>query len=153
MRDRVACVSIVVLALAGVAACGDDQDPEGAQELWDRIHAADYRSWARAPGYESRVASNAPHGDMVDIYVNDVIADALAAGKPLGAWPEGAQIVKDGWDGEELELVAAMEKGAHGWFWAEYDGEGDPSYSGKPDLCTDCHRSGSDYVRAFALPN
>ena len=30
--------------------------------------------------------------------------------------------------------------------------DGRPKYSGKPSLCVDCHRSGSDFVRAFSLP-
>ena len=143
------CVLLVPLALAG---CGDNQDPEGARELWRRIRAEDYRSWSRAPGFESRRRSNAPHGNGVDIYINDVVADALAAGEPLDEWPEGSLIVKDGFDDSELDLVATMEKRVSGWFWAEYDDEGDTLYSGQPELCTDCHASGDDSVRAFALP-
>jgi hypothetical protein len=30
------------------------------------------------------------------------------------------------------------------WFWAEYDDDGDPDYSGRPDVCVDCHCDGSD---------
>jgi hypothetical protein len=138
-----------VLALL---ACGDNQDPEGAARLWDDIHRVEYREWQRAPGYEQRRSSNAPHGGRVSIYVNDVVAEALAAGEPLDAWPEGSLIVKDGFDGSDLELIAAMEKSAEGWFWAEYDDEGDPDYSGKPELCTECHERGEDFVRAFDLP-
>jgi Cytochrome P460 len=140
---------LVLMALAG---CGDDQDPAGARELWRRITAEDYRSWQRAPGYETTRSSRAPHGNRVDIYVNEVVADALAAGEPLDQWPEGALIVKDGFDDSDLDLVAAMEKRAVGWFWAEYDDEGDSIYSGTPELCTDCHDSGEDGVRAFSLP-
>lgn len=131
--------------------CGDDQDPAGASELWTRIHAQDYRSWARAPGYETRRPSNAAHGDAVDIYVNAIVSDAL--GMPgLTAWPTGSLIVKDGFDGGDFDLVAAMEKRADGWFWAEWGAEGDVSYSGRPSLCIDCHASGSVSVRAFSLP-
>jgi len=143
---------IVAACLATASsACGDDQDPEGAAELWDRIHTAEYRSWQRAPGYETRRDSDAPHSEAVDIYVNDVIAAALAAEESFTAWPTGSLIVKDGFDGE-LEIVAAMEKRQDGWYWVEWDAEGSSDYSGKPDICTGCHQSGADYVRAFDFP-
>ena len=132
--------------------CGDNQDPEGAEELWSRIHDLDYRSFARAPGYESRRDSDAPHGGAVDIYVNAVVASSLAGETALSAWPDGSRIVKDGWDGDDLALVAVMEKRGSSWYWAEYDAEGSADYSGSPDLCIDCHASGDDYVRAFGLP-
>jgi Cytochrome P460 len=147
---------LTALLLGGplsVAACGDNQDPAGAADLWRSIHEQSYRDWSRAPGYEAARASNAPHGDSVIIYVNDRVAKTLAASEPIAVWPEGSLIVKDGFDGSDLELVAVMEKRADGWYWAEYDASGDPSYSGNPDLCTDCHRSGDDYVRAFAFPS
>ncbi len=60
--------------------------------------------------------------------------------------------MKDGFDGADLELVAAMEKRDDGWFWVEWDGSGESVYSGKPDVCIDCHASGSDGIRAFSLP-
>jgi len=141
--------------LSGVmclAACGDNQDPRGAGQLWADIHADGYRSWKHAPGYEARRQSNAPHGDSVVIYVNNVVANALASKTPVHAWPDGSVIVKDGLDGGDLDLVAAMRKRNGAWFWAEYDDEGDPSYSGVPKLCTSCHVAGSDFVRAFPLP-
>ena len=153
MRTRpraIALSTLFVVSLAAVA-CGDDQDPEGAAELWNRIHAEKYSSWARAPGFEQRRASAAAHGNAVDIYVNRVVVEALA-GSPLAAWPKGSLIVKDGFDDADFELVAAMEKRDDGWFWAEWDNEGDAMYSGRPSLCIDCHASGSDLVRAFALP-
>lgn len=57
-----------------------------------------------------------------------------------------------GFRGSDLEIIALMEKRADGSFWAEFDDDGDPDYSGRPDICLDCHKSGADYVRAFALP-
>ncbi len=70
----------------------------------------------------------------------------------LSEWPLGSWIIKDGYDGDTLELVATMEKREAGWFWAEYDAEGSAAYSGSPAVCTDCHSSGADYVRAFGFP-
>lgn len=141
------------LALAAcIAACGDDQAPGEAQALWQRIHDENYRSWERAPGYEARRDSDAPHSDAVDIYVNEVVAGVLAAGEPAASWPDGSLIVKDGFDGSEHEIVAAMEKRGGTWFWAEWNAEGESIFSGNPSTCTDCHQVGSDMVRAFGLP-
>lgn len=120
--------------------------------LWNRIHSENYRGWARAPGFEQRRSSSAAHGDAVDIYVNETIAEALRSPSALTAWPTGSLIVKDGFDDGDFELVAAMEKRADGWFWLEWDAGGDASYSGRPSLCIECHASGADSVRAFALP-
>lgn len=133
------------------AACGDDQDPEGADDLLSRMQAESYQSWARAPGYAERRTSSAPHGDEVEIFVNDVAEQALA-GSGLEAWPVGTIIAKDGYEDGELSLIAAMEKREDGWYWAEWDGAGDSIYSGKPAICIDCHATGDDYVRAFGLP-
>ena len=156
-RERHMCRHVAsVLVLATLLGCGDNQDPQGAIVLWRGIHAAEYREWDRAPGFESRQSSSAPHGGSVDIYVNDVLADALASGESLSEWPLDSLIVKDGFDGGDLDLVAVMEKRGDGrktgWYFAEYDDEGDAIYSGSPDLCIDCHRAGDDFVRAFPLP-
>jgi hypothetical protein len=148
-RRRVLALSLLLLLVAG---CGDNQDDGGARALLQKIQADRYRTWDRAPGYEARRSSNAPHGGAVDIYVNDRVSEVLALAEPLVSWPVGSIIAKDGFDGSDLELIAVMEKRADGWFWAEYDSDGDPFYSGRPEVCTDCHRSGSDFVRAFRLP-
>lgn len=142
---RVLCLGVVLLA-----GCRN-QDPAGAEALWDEIHAADYRSWQRAPGYPERAPSSV-HGREMDIFVNDVVSDAVAAGEPLSAWPEGALIVKDGYDKGALTLLAVMEKREGGWFWAEYQETGEVIESGQPRNCVKCHDAGDDYVRAFKLP-
>jgi hypothetical protein len=141
--------SLVVLA-AVFGAC-KNEDPEGAEALWDEIHDADYTAWDRAPGYPERAPSSV-HGREMDLFVNDVVADALAAGEPLDAWPDGSVIVKDGYDGGKLTLVAVMAKQDGAWFWAEYQETGEVDASGSPRVCLNCHESGGDYVRAFPLP-
>ena len=142
---------VLAATLAASPACGEDQEPERARALWERIQAEGYRSWDRAPGYESRQPSRAAHGDAVEIFVNDVVATDLAA-PPVDAWSDGATIVKDGYDGGDLCLVAVMEKTDGTWFWAEYDGDGDTLFSGAPEICTGCHAIGDDFVRAFFFP-
>jgi hypothetical protein len=142
--------SVFALGLLVLGCGGDDQDPQGASRLYDRIQRDDYRSWRRAPGYEERRPSAGPHASEVDIYVNDVVEEALK-NQGLDAWPDGSLVVKDGFDGAELELVAVMEKRGGSWYWAEYF-DGVAMHSGAVSICIDCHRAGSDYVRAFALP-
>ena len=144
-----------MLVLGGVG-CGDNnQAPEEAQALWDRIQAEDYQNFARAPGYETTRPSAAPHGANVDIYVNEVVQNVLAAGEPIDAWPLGSLIVKDGFNTDgELEIVAVMDKRESGWFYAEWIGldNTDADYSGQPAVCVNCHASGADEVRAFGFP-
>ncbi len=129
-----------------------NQDEDGAIALWEDFQAADYRGWARAPGFPGRTPSTASHGDAVEIFINDTLAEALASGDSLTAWPEGSLIVKDGFKAGEPHLVAAMEKRADGWFWAEYEPDGAVSFSGEPGVCTRCHDAGADFVRAFGFP-
>jgi len=148
LAHQLAFICLTALALG----CGDNQDDPGARDLLARVKADRYRSWDRAPGYEKRRDSNAPHSNAVDIYVNDIVAEVLALSAHDGAWPVGSIIAKDGFDGGDLEITALMEKREDGWFWAEYDDEGNPDYSGHPDICINCHQSGSDFVRAFRLP-
>ncbi len=143
-------LAMLVAAVIGSSACGDDQAPEEAAALLTRVRADNYRTWNRAPGYETRRPANSPHAEQVDIYVNATVATALESG-PLQAWPVGSLIVKDGFDGNDLELIAIMEKREDGWFWAEYFG-GDSKYSGRPGVCLDCHDAGDDFVLAFDLP-
>jgi hypothetical protein len=138
----------LVVVLAGCR----NMDEAGAEALWDEVHAAEYRAWERAPGWPERVPSGAPHGEDVDIYVNDVVVEALASETALTEWPVGSIIVKDGWVGEDLKLVAIMEKREGEWFFAEYGAEGSVDFSGQPGICTRCHDAGADYVRAFGLP-
>ena len=147
-------LALCAAGLGALGACADNEQPAEARALWQRLQELEYRNFTRAPGYEMRRDSDAPHSDRVDIYINQVVADALAAGEPLEEWPIGSLIVKDGFDGGSLDLVAAMEKREDGWFWVEWTdpGSDDAKYSGTPELCIDCHDSGNDFVRAFPLP-
>lgn len=152
MINRHTSPAIVTMTLLAASGCGDNQHPEAAIALYEQIQQEDYQSFARAPGYETRKPSDAPHSDNVDIFINSAVAEALAADETLTSWPEGSLIVKDGYtDGGELELVAVMDKRSDGWFYAEYF-DGDAKFSGKPDVCTDCHASGADFVLAFGFP-
>lgn len=152
-RRNSALLALCMATAALAASCGDDQDPDGAKALLAKVRAAPYQQWRRAPGYETRQKARAPHSDFVDIFINPVVQKALDDSKPLTEWPLGSIIVKDGFDGDgDHDIIAVMEKRPDGWYWAEYDGDGDSLYSGHPEICTDCHASGADGVRAFGLP-
>lgn len=141
-----------VVALTALAACRDNSESDAAAQLFSDVKEQQYPTWARAPGYETRKPAASPHGDEVEIFVNDVVSAALS-GPALTAWPDGSIIVKDGYAASgELEVVAVLSKEDGAWFWAEYDADGAPLYSGEPAVCTGCHASGGDFVRAFALP-
>jgi hypothetical protein len=146
---------LALLALL-LTACAERNE---ADDLRQQLLDDDYRTtYARAPGWPDprQPSPGGPHGDFVDIYVNDVIEDALAAGEPLDAWPEGSSVVKDGWDsasGGELKYLAFMERRDEGWFWAEYRGNGRVVAAGLDDRrCAECHAAGADSVHAFDLP-
>ena len=134
-----------------VLGCGES----GSVDFWQQLQDEDYRSFMRAPGYERSQPSSAPHGDTVDIYINEVLHDALQAEEPIDQWPEGALIVKDGFRSDgTLDLVAAMEKRANGWYYAEWldlNTEA-ATFSGRPGVCVNCHSAGADEVMAFGFP-
>jgi hypothetical protein len=88
------------MAAFGLPCCAQRDE---AQELRQQLEDDDYRrSYARAPGWdaERQPSEGGPHGDFVDIYVNDVVEQAFASGEALDAWPEGSIIVKDGWSSD-----------------------------------------------------
>ncbi|CAN5534140.1 hypothetical protein BH09MYX1_BH09MYX1_64840 [soil metagenome] len=145
-------ILVLPLALVAAACAGGNDDPDGASSLWAKIHTTDYHQFARAPGYPGKVASNGPHGDQVEIFVNPTLQAAIDAKMPLTAWPDGSLIVKDGFKSGTFKLVAVMEKRAGAWYFAEYEADGTVDYSGSPSLCVNCHSAGSDFVRAFSFP-
>lgn len=146
---RVACA--LVTLLLGCSSDDKNQDEDGARALLAGVQRQGYRDWARAPGWEERSGPSV-HSESADIFINDPVAALLASEQNADTFPEGSVIVKDGYNGAELALTAIMEKRSDGWYWAEYSAAGEPAFSGHPHVCIDCHSSGSDYVRAFALP-
>lgn len=155
----VAFQTVVVVSASG---CGDNQDPAGAEALFKRIQDLNYRStFARAPGYETRLPSNTQHSDFSEVFINDVVDEAITDAEPLSEWPIDSLIIKDGTDDDgTLELIAVMEKRSDGWYWAEYlepdAPDGGPKFSGKPAVCIDCHQGaatvGNDFTQVLNLP-
>lgn len=148
------------LPLLAIACGGGLGSSESAGEASLLPQLQNYRAWTRAPGdYQmSLIPAQGTHGAYIDIYINDVLAEALLAEPDtLSTWPTGSVIVKDGFDdaeGTSLRQVAVMERRAEGWYWEEYDAADleNPLFAGTPDICIDCHSAGQDSVRAFDLP-
>lgn len=152
-------VVAIVACLALVAGCSEEVTSPEADRIRDQLYAADYAAtFARAPGWESPRQPDAggAHGPFIDIYINEVVSDALADGGALERWPDGALIVKDGWndpEGEEHLFFAFMERRPEGWFWGEYRGDGSLVAAGVDEpRCANCHRAGQDAVFTFGLP-
>jgi hypothetical protein len=142
----------LALCVACVIACGGEEiDEAGAAELWQRIHAEDYRAWDRAPGWESRQPTVSAHGHTADIFVNAVVTSAIQT-PDLTAWPLDSLLVKDSYRGDSLALVAVMEKRADGWYFAEWDDGGDAKFAGSPSVCLDCHGAAPDFIFSAVLP-
>jgi len=149
--------STTLAAAVLIAACGQDDDPNYAKVVYAKINeGAGFRTWRRAPAYPGRTPSFTAHSSEVEIFVNPTVATALNRGAAgIREWPVGSMLVKEGFSDDTRTLVAVMEKRADGWFWAEYTGDGETIYSGKPSICVECHNnreSYSDWVYALELP-
>ena len=147
----------LIIGLLCATACGQNDDPNGAKDLYARVSAEKgYRAWRRAPGFPNRKPSFTSHSDAVEIFVDPNVSAALDGPNPVRSWPVGSIIVKESFSGDTPTLLAAMEKRADGsWFWAEYDADGKALYSGNPTVCVDCHShraAFSDWVYAFEFP-
>lgn len=142
--------------LCSVTGCGQNDDPNGAKQLYAKINEGPgFRSWRRAPGFPERKPSFTAHASAVEIFVSPDVSTALDGPTPITSWPDGSIIVKEGFSGDTRKLVAVMEKRGGKWYWAEYDGDGEALYSGEPKVCVGCHddrQSYSDWVYSFELP-
>jgi hypothetical protein len=173
---------IAVAALALVPACGQDDgeqavspstaastpaaspsvvpSPTAAPSVtpaaptvsWQWVRTKEYRDWERAPGWSARRETGSPHSVAKEIFVDPAIAATVGSGATR--YPEGATIVKDGYDeGGDLAIVAVMQRLAgDGWSFAEYRADGSVVVEGEdPPLCTRCHKGDQDGVLAFSL--
>lgn len=118
--------------------------------LLEELKAADYTGWTPAPGNESPVAAKGPHGDEVQILLDPTAEEGLASGS--NQWPLSSIIAKDIFRNGELIQIAAMKKTADGWYWGEWDAQGNPIAEGiAVEPCEGCHASGTDGTLGVAL--
>lgn len=155
---RLALALCAALALTGcVATPTDTESPSGSSQpsatstssapipdLFGRI--AEYRDWTPSANYAEPTPTEGPHGDEVRIFMNRAAEDgyfAAALSSRMGGhtWPTGSIIVKEILEGGEVTRIAAMEKYAQGWYWAEWFDNGDPVIDGDFDVpvCVECH--------------
>lgn len=128
----------------------DPQAEEDARNLYN--DAEGYTEWETAPGFETRQPSVGPHGEEVDIFVNDEVVQALDAGD-ASEWPVGSIVSKDYFVGGELAGIVMLEKREDGRFWAMYTPDGDVEVAGLlHPMCEECHAGGSDGMLGFSLP-
>ena len=126
--------------------------PAAPAVSWQWVRAGEYRDWERAPGWNDRRETGSPHSVAKEIFVDPAIAATVGSGATR--FPEGATIVKDGYDeGGDLAIVAVMQRLAgDGWFFAEYRADGSVIVEDEdPPLCTRCHKGDRDGVLAFSL--
>lgn len=134
---------------------GEDPNrvPTSGVDLFAWLQAGRYRGFAAESGVH---ASAGPHGGGVRTFLNDVLAESLAAG--AAAHPTGAAAVKELYAADRTTLTGwAVEvkvqdesAGGQGWYWYEVfsttDGSRPIEGLGNP-VCTGCHAQGRDYVR------
>ena len=141
------------MAVAGCAEGGEEPTPSpeaipnGASEdtgpLFGRIQADSYPNWRVAPGYQTPQPAEGPHGEQVQIFLNEPAATARE--EAASSWPDGSIIVKDVFVDHSIDLIAAMEKRDGVWHWGEWTPEGQPTADGaEVEPCEGCHKSGTD---------
>lgn len=118
--------------------------------LFDRILADRYSTWRVAPGYQTPQPSEGPHGELVQIFLNDTAADARRDG--ASQWPDGSIIVKDIYVDHSIAEVAAMEKRGDTWYWGEWTADGEVvAEGGGIEPCQSCHAEGTDYTIGVSI--
>lgn len=138
------------LALVGCGAeSGEASADRTAQALLDAVRD-DYAGWPTMPGFEARQASASPHGNAVEIYINTVLDEALAAAieaeghDASGPWPVDSMVVKLGYDGDTLITRSLLHKTPDGWFYALFRADDAIVAAGREIHCLDCHVDGRD---------
>lgn len=149
------------IAWGGIVGCGFNDEPEEAQALWEKLQQAQYRKWAPVPGFATPQPAKQPFHNLLDsrplmvtIYMNEIMANAAKASAPLKAWPEGALLVKDAFQGDDWIGLVAMEKRKGSWFWVQWNPDGSATHSGQPSDCINCHtkHADNDMLATVALP-
>lgn len=139
--------------------CSEDvltNDQKLANEIWDEIQG--YETWAQDSTFAEIQSGNSPHGDYVQIWLNETVANFFKNPDTLenATLPLGSILVKEGYsdsDGKSLNKVTIMKKidgydpDHNNWFWAIYNEGGElAGKNGKESSCYNCHISGNDYL-------
>lgn len=150
-------VSVLLAAALGLGGCaealygpGPAADQSGGsgsadlrrRSLWERITMEHYSKWKVAPGYQVPQSSEGPHGDRIQIFLNDAAATAREQAQP--EWPDGSIIVADFLDEHAIVRVAAMEKRSGAWYFSLWMPDGKTLPPDNEGDCVSCHKAGTD---------
>jgi|SRR5688572_10262345 len=160
--------AFIVIAAVAIHSCKDDDDddpapsPTADQNFYNEVIASGYtfyQSGNTLPGI-----SPSTHGSF-KLRFNSTALGALDSTGELpvgGTFPTGSILVKEVYNGGNLDLFAVMKKdpantnAGSGWLWAEYDTDGTVittvTSKGSP-TCVSCHASNPtrDMVKTFDL--
>tara|TARA_Y100000748_G_scaffold302716_1_gene305598 strand:+ start:1713 stop:2189 length:477 start_codon:yes stop_codon:yes gene_type:complete len=129
-------------------------DQRIANEIWVEIQG--YETWDQNPELLGIQPGDSPHGEYVQIWINDVAKEFFNAERDDDLLPDGSIIVKEGYsdqNGSNMNKITIMKKinsfdpDNNDWFWANYNENGSlGGKSGKVSSCYSCHVSGKDYI-------
>ena len=130
---------------------GMEASPSSA-ELFALITEADpFDNWAQFPDAQGIVPSQAPHGPMARVWINELVEGALA--DFTGELPDGSIIVKENLGestSEKADALTVMWKVSgfdvdnNDWFWANITPDGVVNTEGKVAGCIACHSGARD---------
>jgi hypothetical protein len=148
----------ILAAVAGIAGCpfvSPSTEPTGAN-LFTLISQTDpYQQWAQFPDAQGVVDSNAPHGAMARIFINQTVEDSL--GNFTDALPVDSIIVKENLGENATEKadaltvmwkVSGFDADNNDWFWMNVTPDGQINAEGRVDGCISCHQGArsNDFV-------
>ena len=157
------------------AAAASEPLPEAdGQAVLDYIlTTSPYTQWQSWPttadnpdDFSGFLASGAPHGNTVRIFVNDRALNAIGRDNFDGMLPPGSLVVKENYGGTpdapgDLAALTVMYKvdgfnpDAGDWFWLKTPGDGSAvDAQGAVEGCINCHGQdgNSDYLLRYNLP-
>ena len=159
MRTTLIAAALMVVGCSTGKDTGDtatgnaiDADTQALIDAMD-AEAAGYNAWSQTTNWNGVVSTpGGVHGESVQIWwspdaYNTVVAQAG------GDMPEGALIVKEGYDnagGSSLKAVTYMWKKDGDWFWVGKSAAGNVASAGYGIAeCADCHAASThDMVMA-----
>ena len=145
----------ITLILSGCSTDELTDDQKLANDIWDEIQG--YESWNQTSDFTGiQMTNGSPHGDYVQIWINDIISDFFEDSSENNLLPNGSIIVKEGYsdeNGSSLNNITIMKKidsydpNNNNWFWANFnEGGALAGKNGSESSCYNCHSLGKDYV-------
>ena len=122
--------------------------------LGDYLQKENYqKNWKMWPGTGAFSPGKSPHGALINIYVNDIVLQAVQGKK--GKLPDGSVVAKENYSADKKYLaltvmykIKGYNPGADDWYWAKYAPDGKVEGEGKIEGCINCHgkKRNNDYI-------